>query len=134
MIAVLVETFLTDYDDVYRALFGNTTIVVPVDDPDKSVLGSVPDGFWLSDRGPTNTHVSAVVTARELYEWRVAEHAPVVWVNPWADETFPADLPWRSHSISCDGNLDTSEPGTRPFEIFDLPPEWPGPEGPFDIE
>jgi hypothetical protein len=133
MIAVLVETFLTDHDDVFRALFGNTKLIVPIGQLEAATTDLARDGFWLAPKGPSNVGVSAVATAREFYEWRVAAHSPDVWSNPWADHHFPEILPWRTHSITDEGNVETFDSKIEPYELFELPPEWPGPEGPFDV-
>ena len=132
LIAVLVETFLTDHDDVFRALFGNQQILVPLDQPEAATTAPTPDGFWLGPNGPQNTGVSAVATVLELYEWRIAEKAPEIWPNPWANLAFPAILPWRVHSIGDDGSIDTTAAQVEPYDLFDVPSYWPGPEGAFE--
>jgi hypothetical protein len=133
LIAVMIETFLTGDQDVFPALFGHLQLHVPIDHPEAAFPGLANDGFWRGPNGTQNTGVSAVATARELYEWRIAEKAPEVWHNPWARCALPPILPWRTNTIGEEGAVETGDAQVEPWELFNVPPDWPGPEGPFEV-
>ncbi|HLF44528.1 MAG TPA: hypothetical protein VJA46_13530 [Acidimicrobiia bacterium] len=133
VIAVMQETILSDHDDVFHALFGSLRITVPLDNPQaaKTTLGN--DGFWRGQSGAQNTGVAAVLVAQNLYGWNITTRAPDLWHNPWAHAPWDDVLPWRTHQIGTDGAVETSDPRIEPHQLFALPEQWPGPEGPFDV-
>jgi len=132
VIAVMQETMLSGDDDVFHALFGSLRITVPLDNPEvaKTTLGN--DGFWRGPKGAQNTGVAAVLVAQNLYGWNITTRTPDLWHNPSAYIPLDDVLPWRTHHIGTDGAVETSEPRIEPHQLFGLPEQWPGPEGPFD--
>src|SRR5262249_43639839 len=62
------------------------------------------DGPWLSDKGPTNTRVSAVVTASNIAPSLVTRIAPRLWHNPWAARPMIDRLAWVTSRV-VDGVL-----------------------------
>lgn len=133
VIAVMEDTRIPEGDAIFYSLFGSPVIRVQIGDTGDAESTLANDGFWRGPNGPVNTHVSAVVAAQNLYDYKVAKQAPDVWHNPWADRPLATVLPWRSHRIDSQGGLQTIEPSVAPHEIFGITEQWPGPEGPFDI-
>lgn len=58
------------------------------------------DGFWVRGDGPQNRRVSAVLFAKQLHAASVAEVAPELWLNPWAQN--PLEEPWPFTTIVGD--------------------------------
>jgi hypothetical protein len=88
------------------------------------------DGPWMSPNGPSNTRVSAAVTAFGVAPSSVGLVAPRLWQNPWAARPLTDRLAWTTSRV-VEGVL-VDEPATLSGEeLLGLPPDWPGPEPAF---
>jgi hypothetical protein len=119
-------------DDVVDALFGEKAVRILGEDADGQLVMEPirrRNGFF----GEVNTRVSALLHALRLVPWAVADVVPELWLNPWARTTFMLRFPWaRTISVDHDGRLVVNEATVSPRDLFGLPPEWPGPEQPFE--
>jgi hypothetical protein len=133
VIAILIEDQFVHGEDLVDALYGTVSYRIntsPDADPDPQPFRQL-DGPWMSPNGPTNTRVSAVMTASNLSPPLIARIAPQVWHNPWAAQPMKDRLAWRSSQVQDGGLLVASEAETEPSELLRLPAEWPGPEQAF---
>jgi hypothetical protein len=133
VIAVLQETVLPGNDDIFHALFGSRRLAIPLNNEDAARLVLGDDGFWRAPKGVQNNRTTGVLFAQNLNEWNIATQAPDLWLSPQVDNPLGDMFPWRGHRINGEGGIDTSEPKMQPNELFLLPEEWPGPEGPFEV-
>lgn len=134
VIAVLIEDDYTDEEDVVDALFGTVTYMVPVAPrhPGHALAVRRRDGSWMAHGGPSNTRVSAVLTAINLMPWVLARTVPRLWINPWAVRPLTDRLAWRATRVDVGSGTLNDEPALRtPADLLDLPADWPGPEEPF---
>lgn len=134
VIAVLVMSSFADDDDILKALLGRTVVQFSVGDFEMARLARVPDGLWTSKTGPTNRHVSAVITGTALQPWNLATSAPTTWLNPWAARPLDVPMMTRLADITTAGAVTFRDPSRPPHEVFGLPADWPGPEAPFADE
>jgi hypothetical protein len=82
-------------------------------------------GLWMRPNGPTNTRVSAVLTAIGLSTTAITAVEPCWWVNPWAREPVSAELPWERVDADDRGRtIDTAATETS-AAVFGLPQRWP---------
>jgi hypothetical protein len=132
VIAVLnVDDFANPWD-IVDALYGTVSYrfdASPGAERDPQPFRQL-DGPWMSPSGPTNTRVSAVLTAANISPPIVARIAPHVWLNPWAARPLQDRLAWRTSHIK-DGILVDTDADAEPFDLLNLPADWPGPEDPF---
>ncbi len=131
VVAIESDSNRLDDDDVMNALFGHQTAVVGLGpDGSRRVRNSrEPDGILYGPEGPRSRRVSGVLIANRLPPLAVAQNAPTLWLNPWAE--FPVGLPglpWQVAVIVPHGALVKTDPPGRIHELFDLPSDWPGPE------
>jgi hypothetical protein len=135
VLAVLIEDEYTDQEDVFDALFG--TVSYRLSMKADGELGSIDpvrqrDGPWFAHAGPSNTRVSAVMTAIDLQPSFVARGAPRLWHNPWAGRPLTESLVWRTTRVDVvAGSIDDHSAAMPPGNLLCLPAEWPGPEDPF---
>jgi hypothetical protein len=132
VIAVLIEDRYMDREAVVAALYG--TVSYLFDSSPNATFDPRPfrqlDGPWMSPTGPTNTRVSAVLTAINLSPPLVTRIAPHVWHNPWAARPLVDRMNWATSRVE-DGVLVDADAELPLHELLALPPEWPGPEDPF---
>jgi hypothetical protein len=124
VVAVLCAGDFADDRDVADALLGSTAIRY------HPMTGGVhavrePDGFWHGPKGAQNRGVSAVITAAQLSASAITTTEPTVWLNPWASRALATSLPWRTHRISEDGDIETIDPTRTAAQLFHLDPRWP---------
>jgi hypothetical protein len=134
VIAVLIEDDYTDEEDVVDALFGTVTYTVPVGPrhPGQAHAVRQRDGSWIAHGGPSNTRVSAVMTAINLAPWVLARNVPRLWLNPWAARPLTDRLAWRTTRVDLSSGTLDDEPALRtPADLLGLPADWPGPQEPF---
>lgn len=132
LIAALLVSPFFDRESVENALFGSIAFRFRGDDPGSGKWVRQRDGFWIGERRPRGTRVSAVLTASGLQPWTVGRIWPRIWHNPFAAHPMATDLGLPSSVIGTDGRLEHRDLIEPPSVLFDLPANWPGPEGPFD--
>ena len=137
IVAVLIEHWFVDEEDLFNALFGSVAVQI------STVLNArlspravrLRDGSWFGGHGPTGTRVSAVMVARGLAVWSVTRIEPQLILNPWASRPLTSEIGWRTTVADREnGTLDTRPATLSAASLFGLPPDWPGPDGPFDDE
>jgi len=112
--------------DAMEALFGKEgyhfgTWDKPLGEP---VMVRSPDGLWFGPKGPSATRVSAVLIAKTVTPWTVAESKPVVYHNPWAARPI-TNLFGSLTTNTAIGDKMVERPGLVGGEIFELPDGWP---------
>lgn len=96
---------------------------------------NVDGGFWWGQQRAHNTGVSAVAIAQNLFHWNITNRSPTLWHNPWADVPLTSALQWEAKYFGpSEGTLEAVPAQRAPHELFGLPVDWPGPEGPFETE
>lgn len=133
VIAILVMSSFPADDDILKALLGRTVVQLSVDF-ESARLVREPNGVWTSEGGPRNRHVSAVMTGVSLQPWNLATTGPTIWLNPWASRPLDVPMPTRVADITTAGAVTFRDTTRPPHEVFGLPLEWPGPDGPFADE
>jgi hypothetical protein len=132
LIAVLIEDRFIHSEAVVAALYG--TVSYRFDPSPDTRFDPQPfrrlDGPWMSPTGPTNTRISAVMTAMNLAPPLVTRIAPQVWHNPWASRPLVDRMAWQTTEVQ-DCILMDVEAELAPHELLVLPSDWPGPEDPF---
>jgi hypothetical protein len=83
------------------------------------------NGFWMRPNGPTNTRVSAVLTAIDLSPTAVTVVEPCLWLNPWARCPLLAELPWERVDASTRGLIAHAPANASSAELFGLGQRWP---------
>lgn len=138
VVAVLIEDEYTDQEDVLDALFGTVSYHLAMkDDGDLRSIDPVRqrDGPWFAHAGPSNTRVSAVLTAINLQPSFVARGTSRLWHNPWASRPLTDSLVWRTTRVDpVAGSIDDHPAERQPADLLGLPTDWPGPEDPFPHE
>jgi hypothetical protein len=111
--------------DVMQALFGQESFIWAR--PDKSSSGPrlerIPNGVWLSAKGPVNTRVSGVLVVGSLLPWTVAVHRPAVYHNPWAAFPLADQISWLDNCRPL-GNKMVRREGRPLTRVLRLPPKW----------
>jgi hypothetical protein len=135
IVAVLIEEDFTDDEDMVDALFGTVSYRMSMK-ADGALESAAPirqrDGPWFAHAGPSNTRVSAVMTAINLQPPLVARRAPRLWLNPWALQPIVDSLGWRTTLVDAVAGTVADHPAAvAPQELLGLSAEWPGPEDPF---
>lgn len=132
VIAVLsTGIFSADDEDVLGALFGQWTVALQ-ETADAEVVSSTraDNGLWAASR---NRQVSGVVSATRLMPWSVQTQSPRLWLNHWADWKLKLDLGWLAPTLlNHEAQPELKSAALSPNEFFDLAPDWPGPEKPFE--
>jgi hypothetical protein len=136
LVAVLSTGSFADDEDVFDALFGQIAVIL--EDRGgadwQSEWTRNDNGFFSATR---HRRVSGVITATQLTPWSVQSQSPRLWLNPWAQSPVGLELDWLGSSpIDARGDGE-GEVGFKPASVapdafFNLPPDWPGPEGPFE--
>lgn len=114
--------------DIEQALFGREAVESPVTGPVEGRLIRQRDGFWIRRDGPQNRRVSAVLTAIALHPWTVAQTAPDLWLNPWANYPLTEQLPFRRATANDRGVIAYSGATPDLATLFGLAADWPGTE------
>lgn len=117
-----------------EALFGREQVRIrmsPAGRPEAALPSRAADGLW---HGPgRQSRVSAVLTARRLRPYTIIQSAPQLWHNPWAKKPLALALPVSQIRVDlATGGAVRSEPALQMFEVFALPPDWPGPDDPWE--
>jgi hypothetical protein len=108
------------------ALFGLRKVDIDLK-TGKATPGRVPNGLWVSPKGPRYTRVSGVLALEHADPWSVAQRDLELWFNPWAAK--PVDHGWlqvtRHVPEHATGKMG-KRGGKTAAEIFGLDPSWPG--------
>jgi hypothetical protein len=127
VIAARTGGMFTDDFDVLNALYGTSQVEFGRR-PDGSIVSRdirALDGYWRAPGGWAHTHVSALVIARNLSPWSVAEAVTSIWEHPAPTMPMPSLSMWRR--LATDGAQVREHPPTiAPNEFFGLPAGWPG--------
>jgi hypothetical protein len=116
-----------DKIDIMDALFGKEQYTVTfgktgmVSEPEMS---RAPNGAWISESGPRNTRVSAVLLTVRLFPWTVGRAGIYLIHNPWAQRPYSSPLTCLPQGIPEDGQMRWQE-GDSLYEILGLPLRWP---------
>jgi hypothetical protein len=127
VVAVLNTSGFLDPNEIAEALFG--THEVEYYQGQRGSMKSVRkrDGYWRQGPPRRGSRVSAVLDGENIYPWRVVEHLPKFWTNPWADLPVTHPVPLQTYTASDAGEVYESqiERGTS-AKLFGLTPGWPG--------
>jgi hypothetical protein len=130
VIALLAVSGFVDDREITSVLFGSEGVQVS-----RATRGAsdirFPDGLWVGRRGPASKKVSAVLVGVGLTPERCAQVAPTVWHHYAPTHDLDARLPFATEKV-VGGVLVHENQSMPPNELLGLPPDWPGPEPPFD--
>jgi hypothetical protein len=123
VIALLCAGTFVEPQDIEAALFGP---IVGAHGP-KMAFKWVRErnGLWMRPNGPTNTRVSAVLTAIGLSTTAITAVEPCWWTNPWARQSISADLPWECVEANDRGRTIGTAAARTSAAMFELPERWP---------
>ncbi len=112
----------TDWDDIVDALFGSLQVVV--DSRTRQAHESrARDGFFIGEKGPQNTRVSAVLVTT-VFPWSLAKASVKLILNPWAAYPLTEDvLPFERVSVVA-GKFATVA-GESLRVVLELTDDWP---------
>ena len=83
------------------------------------------NGLWMRPNGPTNTRVSAVLTAIGLNAAAITAVEPRWWTNPWARHAVLRDVAWERADADAHGVLSQTLAAVSSAALFGLPERWP---------
>ncbi len=104
VVAVQIERLGTGEPDVRWALFGglglsNETLRTGTI---KGGHGVDVDGVWATRKGPRYQNVAAVIAVeRHLEPANAGDATPVVWLNPWAEESLAGVFPLSAWQVNA---------------------------------
>jgi hypothetical protein len=132
VVAVNCASSFMDDSDIANALYGAKAVQYEMGVPGSSHWVRLRDGTWMSEQGPRGQRMSAVLSTVQLHPWTAVKTTPRLWLNPWPH--VPLNTHWPFTAWSCsDHGVVTNEEGTPQMaDLLGLPPDWPGPEKPFD--
>ena len=131
VLAPLVTSGHLDIEDVVGALFGTEAVEVSGEDLERVRPIRRRDGFWISGDGFRGTRISAVLLGDAVMPWTAAKAVPRLWLNPGAAHPLTTQLDLPTARLDVDGHLVLSAAEPSGAELFELQPDWPGPDGPF---
>ncbi len=126
VIAVLNTSAFLDEDDVAEALFGTRAVEYYRGQPQSMKSVRTRDGYWRQGPPKRGSRVSAVLDGENIYPWRVSAQLPKLWINPWAETSANAALPFATFTAHDAGEVYQREKGTSAEAVFDLSSDWPG--------
>jgi hypothetical protein len=119
------STFLKP-DDVAAVLYGSRAYQYTPGTGEAGKLVRQRDGTWMSERGPTGTRMSAVLTMTGLDPGTMGSAAPWLWHNPWAQRPLTVDWPFSTGVASDRGEVATTEREVDMAALLGLRRDWPG--------
>jgi hypothetical protein len=126
IVAVLNTSGFFDQNDVAEALFGSEVFeYIPGQDTFMKTVRRR-DGYWRQGPPPRGARVSAILDGENLYPWRVSDHLPKLWINPWAEKPVTANLPFATFTAHDTGEVYQQESGTSAEAVLGLSADWPG--------
>ncbi|HUW83985.1 MAG TPA: hypothetical protein VMZ31_14470 [Phycisphaerae bacterium] len=118
-----------DEIDIHNALFGDEKFTIPYDSRGslgKPIPSREPNGLWIGPQGVRNTRVSAVLIVADLFPWSVAQQEPILYHNPWAEHSLPADWVDLTQMLPNNQTHKYEKHRGRPLhEVLGLPQDWP---------
>lgn len=125
VVAVLNTSGFIDEVDITAAVFGDTAFNYFAD-PKSFKLIRQRNGYWRPPDSSRGKRVSAVLLGQYLHPWNVANTLPKVWVNPWAQHSYPeGEPPFALTTVNDSGHVFEQDAGITPQDIFQLDPDWP---------
>lgn len=113
---------------VREALFGMPVTVARGDG--QHALTTANDGVWAAAGTPKRRGVSALLLTQDLW---IGRTLPELHHHPSPHRPFDVQgLPFRTVRYDLRGREDVTDAGADAHDVFGLPPEWPGPEDPFE--
>lgn len=126
VVAVLNTAGFFDQNEIAEALFGSGVFeYIPGQDAFVKTVRRR-DGYWRQGPPPRGARVSAILDGENVYPWRVSDHLPKLWINPWADKPVTAALPFATLTAHDTGEVYQRESGTSAATVFGLSADWPG--------
>jgi hypothetical protein len=126
VVAVLTTAAFLDQDEVAEALFGSRAVEYNQGQPESVRSVRRRDGYWRQGPPKRGSRVSAVLHGENIDPWRVSARLPSLWINPWADKSLPASLPFATFTAHDTGEVYQTESGNSADAVFDLSADWPG--------
>ncbi|WP_407689718.1 hemin-binding protein [Mycobacterium sp. HUMS_1102779] len=126
VVAVLNTSGFLEQDEVAEALFGSRAIEYYEGQPESVRAVRRRDGYWRQGPPKRGARVSAVLDGENIYPWRVSAQMPTLWVNPWAERSINATLPFATFTARDTGEVHQTKSGTSAGAVFDLNTDWPG--------
>jgi hypothetical protein len=127
IIAIGINSFDTDHDDIENALWGQDSLIIEdfANGGARTRRLRQPNGYFGSPGGWLHTQVSAVLVVNQLLQ-----HNPMIanvslWVHPGADHPLPAGLIFPGVTVELVDDILQTTSGIDPHEFFGLPTEWP---------
>jgi hypothetical protein len=126
IVAVLNTSAFFDQNEVAEALFGSEVFeYIPGQDTFIKTVRRR-NGYWRQGPPPRGARVSAILDGENLYPWRVSDHLPKLWINPWAEKPVTANLPFATFTAHDTGEVYQQESGTSAEAVLGLSADWPG--------
>lgn len=104
-----------------RMLFGDSVSTFEPATDSLESPGRQGNGLWSTSR-----HISGLVVGNSIHPWTVGKQVPGYWQNPNASQRV--ELP----TLPVTDSAEEPPKGPTGAQLFGLPDEWPGPEGPFE--
>jgi hypothetical protein len=126
VVAVLNTSGFFDQNEVAEALFGSEVFEYT---PGQNALVKTVrrrDGYWRQGPPRRGARVSAILDGENVYPWRVSDHLPKLWINPWAEKPVTAFLPFATFTAHDTGEVYQRESGTSAEAVLGLSADWPG--------
>jgi hypothetical protein len=113
--------------DIAQALFGRDAIQFGRGPAGRAEPQQIRqrNGFWMHESGPQNRRVAAVLTVVQLHPWNSPRVAPMLWLNPWAENPLGDHFPFTTATASEKGRVTYVERQADLPKIFGLSPSWP---------
>jgi hypothetical protein len=119
-------------EDIAAALYGSIAVQYVPDAPGSSKTVRLRDGAWIDEQGPRGRRVSAVLSAVQLHSHTAVKVAPQLWHHPRAQVSLNVGWPFSEWRCSEQGLIASQRREVDMATLLGLPPEWPGPERPFE--
>jgi hypothetical protein len=72
-------------------------------------IGHYQNGVWNGAQTGRNAKISAVLVARQLRPWNIAQSKATIYHNPWPKTPFPSDLQSLPHAMFNHGKWNHTE-------------------------
>jgi len=118
-----------DETDIANGLLGQENVSLTLDADGRVVAldpGRNPNGVWYGPGGPQNTRVSGALVAAGLLPWTIMKVTPVLWHNPWAQNSLLPDI-WALPQLVPDHEKAEMQKyeGVTVAQVLQLEPNWP---------
>lgn len=126
----ILEQFVHIHSTV-DALFGREAVrhIGYTDGTDKTEYVRNPDGIWISERGPINEGISAVLVFLQMWVWNMSTIQSALIYNPFASKPLIDELPFRRIvGDRASGKFSEIAEKKSIAEVLRLPTPWPVPD------